>query len=188
MPNSILKWSLVLGIVIVLNLFFAYAMKVVYEAPEWDQYCKEKQVIERVDTEEACLVEGGQWNANIYNKGIQRGVELEMMPVEEGYCNLNFVCQNEYKDAQENYEKNVFMTLIGLGVLSIIISFLIANTVVVSMGLSLGGVLSFVVASIRYWQFASEYLQVIILGLALAVLIWLGVKKFGESEEDVNQN
>ena len=173
--NKILKWSLVLGIIIVLNLFFAYALKVIYKAPQWDNFCKEQQVIEKIDTKEACLEKGGQWNENIYPREVY--VEKPAL-VEEGYCNLNFVCQNDFQDAQKNYEKNVFMTLIGLGVISIIISFFIASVEVVAMGLSLGGVLSFIVASIRYWQYASEYLQVAILGVALITLIWLGIKKF----------
>ncbi len=173
--SKILKLSLILGIVVVLNLFFAYALKVIYKAPVRDEFCQKEQVIERVDTQEACLEKGGQWNENIVNRGLLVETEIIKVP---GYCNLNFVCQNEFEDARENYEKNVFMSLIGLGVLSIVISFLIADIAVVSMGLSLGGVLSFVVASMRYWQYASEYLQVVILGLALAVLIWLGIKKF----------
>lgn len=177
MESKILKWSVILGIVIVLNLFFAYAMKVVYKAPQYENFCQKEQVIEKIDTQEACLEKGGQWDENLlYND--YRGVEP--VPVEKsgGYCNLNYTCANEFESAQKNYEKNVFMTLVALGVISIVISFVIAGIEVVSMGLSLGGVLSFVVASIRYWQYASEYLQVIILGLALAVLIWLGIKKF----------
>jgi hypothetical protein len=173
--NKILKWSLVLGIVIVLNLFFAYALKVIYKAPEYNQFCQEKQVIEKVGTEESCLEQGGQWNENIYPRDVY--VEKPIL-MEEGYCNLNFICGSKYEEAKKDYEDNVFMTLIGLGVISIIISFFIASVEVVAMGLSLGGVLSFIVASIRYWQYASEYLQVAILGVALVTLIWLGIKKF----------
>lgn len=179
MENKILKWALIFGIIVVLNLFFAYALKVIYDAPEWDNFCKQEQVIERVDDKATCLEKGGQWNENIYGKAEVRNIDPAMVPVEpEGYCNLNFVCQNDYTDALKNYEKNVFMTLVALGVISIIIGFMMATQTVVSIAFSLGGVLTFVVASIRYWQFASEYLQVIILGLALAVLIWLGIKKF----------
>ena len=181
--NKYLKWAIILGIIIILNLFFVYTMKVVYKAPQWDNFCQKEQIIESVDTQEACLEKGGQWNENLREAIYDRGVSTEngFVPIVEkrgGYCNLQFVCQNEFKDARENYEKNVFMTLIGLGVLSIVISFLIASEVIVSMGLSLGGVFSFVVASIRYWRYASEYLQVGILALALMVLIYLGIKKF----------
>jgi hypothetical protein len=41
-----------------------------------------------------------------------------------------------------------------------------------------GGVLTFIVASLRYWEFAKDWLHLLILGLALGGLIWLGLKKF----------
>ncbi len=172
--NKILKWALILGIIVVLNLFFAYALKVIYNSPEWDEFCPKDQVVERIDTKEKCLEEGGQWDENIY-----RGKVYEpdvIMP--EGYCDLYFDCNNAYDEAREDYEKKVFITLVILGVISILIGFFIASIETVAMALSLGGVLTFIVASTRYWQYAGEYLQVGILGLALLVLIYLGIKKF----------
>ena len=65
--NKFLKWALILGIIVVLNLFFAYAMKVVYKEPQWDKFCTSEQVIEKVDTKEQCIEKGGQWNENIYD-------------------------------------------------------------------------------------------------------------------------
>ena len=143
---------------------------------------KEKQVIEKIDTKDMCLEQGGQWNENIKAMGapeavpIIRGENGEV--VNPGYCDLYFTCNQEYRSALEKYERNVFMTLIALGVISIIIGFMMSTQTVISVAFSLGGVLTFIVASARYWQFASEYLQVGILGLALLVLIWLGIKKF----------
>jgi len=59
-----------------------------------------------------------------------------------------------------------------------IIGFIMSSQFVISIAFSLGGVLTFIWASMRYWSFASEYLQVGILGLALIILIYLGIKKF----------
>ncbi|OGD67454.1 hypothetical protein A2442_03045 [Candidatus Campbellbacteria bacterium RIFOXYC2_FULL_35_25] len=180
--NKILKWALILGIIVVLNLFFAYAMKVAYNSPEYTNFCQEKQVIEKIDTKDMCLEQGGQWNENIKainapeSEPVIRGENGEVM--NPGYCDLYFTCNQEYRSALEKYERNVFMTLIALGVISIIIGFMMSTQAVISVAFSLGGVLTFIVASVRYWQFASEYLQVGILGLALLVLIWLGIKKF----------
>ena len=70
--------------------------------------------------------------------------------------------------------------LIILGVVSVVAGFLTIGKEVVSIALSLGGVLSFVIASIRYWQYASDWLHLIILGIALAVLMDLAIKKFTE--------
>lgn len=176
MENKVLKWSLIAGIVVVLNLFFAYTMKVVYQEPQWDQFCQKEQVV-KIDTEEACAAEGGQWNVLSYDEEVAypKGGLGESLIINS--CDMNYNCQGNYNDARGDYEKKVFITLITLGVISIIVSFLMTSSFAVSVGLSLGGVLSLIIASMRYWQFASDYLQVGILGLALAILVWLGVKK-----------
>lgn len=179
--NKVLKWALILGIIVVLNLFFAYAMKVVYNEPKYEDFCENKQIVEKIDTREMCLEQGGQWNENIYRDSMEKPTPVfneNGEVINPGYCDLYFTCNQEYQTAREGYERNVFMTLIGLGVISIIIGFMMATQPIVSVAFPLGGVLAFIVASIRYWQFASEFLQVGILGLALAVLVYLGIRKF----------
>ena len=98
----------------------------------------------------------------------------------EGYCNRHFTCSQEFNDTRENYEENVFIALIILGVLTLIASFLTLKTELISVALSLGGVLSFIIASVRYWHYASDWLHLGILGIALLVLVYLGIKKFSE--------
>jgi hypothetical protein len=52
------------------------------------------------------------------------------------------------------------------------------GNMLISVALSLGGVLSFIIASMRYWTSADDLIKVIILAIALAILIWVAVKKF----------
>ncbi len=174
---NILKWALVAGIVIVLNLFINFSIQLVYETPEWEAFCVQKQVNVMPDTEQACVAVGGQWNADNYY-----GPETKPLPMPEkrGYCDVNFTCQKEYQTALELYNRNVFIILVAAGVIALIVSFFVAGTPAVSLGLSLGGVLSLIVGTVRYWSNMDNYLQVIILGLALIALIWLGVKKIKE--------
>jgi len=72
----------------------------------------------------------------------------------------------------------VFVILIALGVLSVIGGFVFAGFEVVGIALSLGGVLTFVIASMRYWSSAEDWARLLILTVALVALIWLGVRKF----------
>lgn len=165
------RWAVTFGIIIVLNLFFSYSLKVAYNSPEREDFCEEKQVIEKVANQEECVSKGGQWNeAREAFIGDQDRIEV-------GQCNLNFSCEKDFMTALEKYEKKVFVTLIVLGLGSIVIGLVLVSYATVATALSFGGVLTFVIASIRYWQFASEYLQVVILGLALAALIYIGIKK-----------
>jgi len=176
--SKVLKWSLIIGIVIVLNMFFNYALSVVYSAPEWENFCKNEQVIEAITTKDQCIAIGGQWNANVYRDQYAKPVPVgEVMLA--GYCDQNYTCNNDYQATQKTYDRNVFITLVLLGVATLGISFAVANEAV-SKGLSLGGVLSFVIASARYWGSADDLIKVFILAVALAALIYLAYRKFGD--------
>ncbi len=71
----------------------------------------------------------------------------------------------------------MFVARVILGVLSLFIGFWFATFEAVSLGLSMGGVLSLLIAAVGYWSKLGQYFQVIVLGIALAALIGLGVKK-----------
>lgn len=166
--KNFLKWFLIIGIAIILNLFFAYAIKVGYPGKDYNEFCPENQLIERIDNADECIEKGGQWDASVFD-GETRGV-----------CDQDFQCRKNWEEFRKVYEKNVFIILIILGVTSIVASFLVNINPVLSASFSFGGVLTFVVASLRYWELAPDWLHLTILGIALASLIWLGVKKFND--------
>ncbi len=173
--KSILKWVLIGSIVVVLNLFFNFAIDTVYNAPEYDKFCVVKQVTIQPDTEAKCVAEGGAWTANM-EKPINAST-----PVMKGWCDTNFTCGKEFNAANSVYNRNVFIALVVLGLLSLGVGmFVTATGSAVSLGLSLGGLLSFIIASMRYWSDMDEYLRVIVLGIALVLLIGVGIKKFKE--------
>ncbi len=180
--SSILKWGLILGIVIVTNLFFAYAINLLYPDPEYKDFCEEKQVRVIPETKDSCLEVGGQWTDDAFiQKGVPRIGEVYVPIIEterEGYCDPDYTCRQAYKDANDLYERNVFVMLAILGTILIIGSFFVATYEAVSLGLSLAGVLSLIIGTVRYWSAMDDYLRVIILGLALAALIYTGIKKF----------
>lgn len=179
----ILRWALIIGIVVVLNLFFNFSLQLVYKEPQYQDFCKNEQVKVVPQDQKQCLAIGGGWTEDpAYNKNLSLPATprpVDQISTRTGYCDPNFTCQKKYDEARKTYDRNAFIVLIILGALSVGISFLITNSaVVVSSGLSLGGLLSFVIASTRYWSILNDYWRVIILALALAFLIWLGVKKF----------
>jgi hypothetical protein len=171
-----LKWILVVGLIVVLNLFFNFAIQLVYDQPEYIDFCEEKQVKVQPQTQEECLAEGGAWTEDPYYEK-ERAVTPALEPiVRQGYCDADFTCRQEFDDARSVYNRNVFVVLAILGVASILAGIFITVSSV-SLGLSLGGVLSLIIASIRYWSDMDEILRVIILAVALIALIWVGIKK-----------
>ena len=170
------KWvrgSVIVAIVIVMNLFFNYAVSLVYQEPSYDQFIKQPQVIEEINTKESCLAVGGQWNANVYPTDKTTPTKIT------GYCDSNFTNQKNYDEAVKIYDRNVFITLVLLGVIVLILGSFVSISIL-SLAFSWGGVLSLVIASMRYWSSADKIIRVVILGIALITLIWLAVKKFSK--------
>lgn len=172
--SPIIKWSLIIGIMIVINLFFNYAITLVYDAPQFDKYCQPEQVIKEITTQKECLDVGGQWNPNYY-KGLPTD---DIKLIRAGDCDQQFTCRTKFEIDRKVYERNVFVTLTVLGIILVAGSFVLAFNWILSVSASMGGILSIIIASIRYWAEADNWLRVIILFVALCVLIYFAVKKF----------
>ena len=176
--SKILKWSLIVGIVIVLNLFFNYSLSLAYKQPVYENFCPNTSPVVTIpDTQKACVDEGGQWtNNSYYGKPMMVG---ETQP--RGYCDLQFTCRNDFDAARKIYDRNVFVTLVLLGAICVAIGSFLKKNMLISVALSLAGVLSFIIASMRYWSSADDLIKVIILAIALAILVWIAVKKFKDN-------
>ena len=181
---KLLKWALIIGLVVVLNLFFNYSISLFYKEPDYNTYFPQAQVVEPITTKEACLSVGGQWNenTNIMPKGAVQA-PATTPAVNNAYCNPDFTKQQEFNLAQKIYQRNIFIMLVILGVLSLVLGAFIPNEIL-TLGLSWGGVLSLIIASMRYWSVADSLVKVIILAIALGTLVWLAVKKFGSKIQD----
>ncbi len=178
--SRVLKWSLIIGITIVLNLFFNYAISLIYPSPTFTAFCPDTQVVNPPATKPECLKVGGQWNeSTVAPEKITPTAPAKPAQV-SGYCNATYTCQKDFDTSYKAYERNVFIVLVILGVLSLLCGLFLNITEAVTLGLTLGGVLSLLIASGRYWSEAGNILKVIILLIALIALIWVGIKKFKE--------
>lgn len=169
--SRILKWILIFGIVIVLNLFFNYALSLVYKNPSYDSFCPNNlKVIENINDKDQCVNMGGQWTVESKSVSKETGIK--------GYCDQQFTCRNNYETAHKIYDRNVFITLVILGVICVLLGNFISGNNLISVALSLGGVFSFVIASMRYWNSADDLIKVVILFISLSILIYIAIKKF----------
>ncbi len=169
-PSRLVKWSLILGIVIVLNMFFNYAISLVYKEPQYPM--SQPQVVQEIQTQEDCLNIGGQWNANTY-------VSPDEKIQSKGYCDPDYSKRMQYDAAHKIYQRNVFVILMLLGIVSLVLGVFIVQDVL-GAALAWGGVLSLLIASMRYWSEADNLVKVLLLAAALGALIWTAVRKFGK--------
>ncbi|PIP86601.1 hypothetical protein COV42_00290 [Candidatus Campbellbacteria bacterium CG11_big_fil_rev_8_21_14_0_20_44_21] len=176
--RNALKWILVLGIVIVLNLFFSVTIRLFYDAPEYETFCPfEKYNAKIIETEEECAALGGRWSEENFRANYPRvTVNIEKDLQRTVYCDAAYSCGREFEDANSLYRRNIFIIMVILGVSSIAAGIFISVSSV-SLGLSLGGVLSLIIGSMGYWSDMNDLLRVVVMATALIALIWVGIKK-----------
>lgn len=166
------RWAVLLGIVIALNLFFLVGRSLVLPEPLYDDYCPTHT--QPAFTEEGCVAQDGVWVPTPEDPRVTAVVK----PSPEGYCDLYQKCQPVYDAELEKYQMYSFVILVGLGLLSLIVGVVPMGSSIVSSGLSYGGVLALVIATIGYWDSAGNLLRLLVSVIALGALIYVGLKRF----------
>ena len=89
---------------------------------------------------------------------------------------IDIECKQNYQNARDVFEKNAFIILIISGIIAVIAGVLI-QVESISYGLLIGGILNLFIATVRYWSKLGEPLRFILLGIVLAILIYMAYKK-----------
>jgi hypothetical protein len=194
--NKVKNVILAVAIAIIFALFIGFGISVFYPAPDWDDFCDNDMRIPKA-TQQECENAGGKWNVyeekplpvdsnqmsctKIGDDGetfTLRCSEIDTEP-KNGYCDEDFYCRQDYDEQRESYDRVVFIVTLILGIITILISVWLALTSV-STGLMAGGIITIIYGVIRYWEHSTDVLRFILLGIALAILIWLGYKKLNK--------
>jgi len=175
------KIGIILGIIIVLNLFINFGIATFYDAPDYTDFCLEGRWSQVYDTQEICEAGGGAWTANqsmIKTREITQPIVTGIQQEPAGWCDIDYTCRKQYEDAREIYQRNVFIVLVSFGVAFLVAGLVISTIGSLSVSFIYGGLLSVIIGTIRFWSEMDDYLRFIVLGIALAVLIYIAVKKF----------
>src|SRR4051812_3871589 len=98
--HKLVGWAVVLGIVIVLNVFYSVAVSYVYSEPVYETYCP-AQMGPGPASQSACETAGGIWNPS--------GDINAPKTTPVGYCDLYSKCQKPWQDAQDAYRFRAFV-------------------------------------------------------------------------------
>lgn len=161
------RWAVMLGIVIVLNLFFLVARSLVLPEPQYQDYCLAAMATTTPQTQDACVTAGGAWQPDLTAKDTTTG-----------YCDVTAKCQGDYQKDFDQYQLYSFIVEVGLGVLALLVGIIPLGSSIVSTGLSYGGVVSFIIAGAQYWGDANSWLRLAMSIIALGTLIYIGFKRF----------
>ncbi len=162
-----LKNSLVtIAIALLFVFFIGYGIEVFDATPRYEDYCPKN--LYEMQTQETCEQAGGVWQA--YEK------RESTMPSPGGFCSEPQECRDAFQDVNSDHDKVVFITSLIIGVIGFITGILLKKEII-SNGLLGGSVLLLLYGTIRYWQYASNILKFVLLGVALTIVIWLTYKK-----------
>lgn len=177
--QSFQKIGLALSIILVLNLLFNYGIFTFYPSPEFDNFCG-SETRQNYTTKDSCEEIGGEWVANVPfgvdSRIVEKPISIDPNAPTE-YCNATASCREAYNDARSVYNRNVFIGLVILATISVGLGLFLVDVSAISFGFLYGGLLSYFIATTRYWSDMDERVRLVVLLVALGVLIALGYRK-----------
>ena len=171
------RWALLLGIIVVLNIFFVVVQQIVFPVPSFTKYCPRPDV--KAVSKSMCDKQSGVWseyptpNKDVYGTETPNKVS--------GYCDYYTKCQASYENVRKEQHLYSFMLMTVLGTIALVIGLVPIGASIVSSGISYGGVLALVIGSMQYWGDAGSWLRLGISAIALALLIWVGIRRFRDT-------
>lgn len=178
--SKLKKTILGIAIAIVLAFFLGYAVNTFYEEPDSNEFCEDIDL--RIEVESCEDYELPMENREPYPVPVKECSCYEVDKEGNKKCEATNPeyqqCMEQYSDVRENHGRFSFILLTILGLASILIGGLVLKVEAVSSGIMGGGVLTLIYASLRYWGSIQDYARLIILGVTLGILVWIGYKKF----------
>jgi len=167
-PPKFVRWAVLIGIVVLLNVFSFISVSYVFPEPEFDTFC-ERQNVGLIETESQCVENEGKWNA--YQGTVPKEGSL-------GYCDLNYECGMAFDEAQTNHAQTAFLILLAVGAAAIILGMFLKGSSIVAAGLSYGGVVLLITSGMRYLGDLDQLVQILAVGAALVLVLAIAYRKF----------
>lgn len=166
------RFALMLGIVVILNIFFTVVLALLYPAPKYDDFCPAHPMVTPTDAA-TCDAQGGMWSAYMPPPAPDAS-----SPKRTGYCDMYAKCQKPYQAANDQHALHAFVLTVGLGVVALVVGLMPLGSSIISSGLSYGGVLAFVIGSAQYWGTAGNWIRLFISTVGLVALLYIGWRRF----------
>lgn len=165
------RWALLVGIVVILNVFFSVVLAIAYPTPQYDTFCPQKTI--SPTNASTCDSEGGVWTE--YSPVPARDISEPKMT---GYCDMYAKCQKPFQTAMDQYALRAFVFMTIFGVTALLAGLVPIGSSIVSSGLSYGGVVALIVGSASYWGTAGNWIRLAIATTGLIALLYIGWRQF----------
>ena len=172
--------SLTIGIAVLFALFIGFAIDAFYGGPEHENFCqqnmREKYPYPKQFNESACPqlnFKDPIYEACTQDKG------YVAYDIDENGCSINpycETCQVQFDAANQKYSRNIFFITAVIGIIAIIAGLLYVHIDPIASGFMFGGILVLIYGTIRVFGNLSKVMRVVVLGIELIVLVYIGVK------------
>lgn len=166
------RWALLVGIVVILNVFFSVVLAIAYPAPKYDDFCPQVN-ISPTDAP-TCDAQGGVWTE--YSPAPMPADVSS--PKFTGYCDMYAKCQKPFQAASDQHALRAFVVMTVLGVIALLAGLMPIGSSIVSSGFSYGGVVALIVGSASYWGTAGNWIRLLIATTGLIALLYIGWRRF----------
>jgi len=173
------KVMLGIGVGILAALFITFFIDAIYSVPRYEDFCSSQPIFFETKAENQSIC-NYTYNASFRNQCLKEGG----MIIEEYGSNGCVVkekcdfCNKNFNDANERYSLNLFYITAPIGLLMIILGlYLPASIDAIAGGILFGGILTMIQITARIFGNLGKWPRVILLGVELIIIIWIGLKK-----------
>jgi len=171
------KVMLSIGVGVLAALFIGFLIEAIYPSPDYYDYCKREFNPKPQVKDNLCNF---TYNISLRDQCTEtEGIIRQEYDVNGCIINESCdYCQKEFQTANDNYNRNLFYITAPIGLLLIILGlYLPASIDAIAGGVLLGGVLTMIQITMRVFGDLGKWPRVILLGLELVLVLWIGIKK-----------
>jgi len=200
------KISLTVGIAVLFSLFVFVTIDAFYPEPEYEDFCHraDKYGYYEHDVIARPLPVGEYYEGNVVKKAnctpIPRKIHEEcgqngghiVTDYDENNCPINpkcNTCSKDYDEARERYNLNVFYIAAPIGVIALIVGMYLPLIVeAIASGFMFGGIVTLLISTAMVFDNLGKWSKVIVIGLELILIVWVGLKKVSDYKPKSNKN
>ncbi len=179
------KVSLTVGIAVVFAFFIYFAIDAIAPSPKYEDYCTFNGRFTSPQPAkigpDSCqpVFEDLAYSEQCYRaKGIIRYEYNATGCPTTAVCDY---CSRDFQEKNDQYTLRVFWVSAFIGIVALVIGMYLPLMVeAIASGFMFGGILTLIQSTVRVFGALGRYSRVIILGIELVILIWIGVKKVSE--------
>ena len=148
---------MIIALIIVTVSFIFTGINLIFEEADYES-CYDKRAIPlQIESAEKCSEYNGTWMQN-------------------NYCDFYSECHSKLDIKQDKYRFQVFLSSLIVGIILLISALFIAQAII-STSMMGSGIVTLLIGTLGYWDKLGEVWRFIILGISLAILIWITIKK-----------